>query len=528
MYNIIHYDKIKELEPITRSVKKYIFNEETGYDTLTTVTETINPVQRIPSRFVFHTATNADNFLADMINLEEFHGHMPSLNSAVNMFEASGVTKVCGESGGPAEFPSLNCANGMFRNCYNLISVDINLPSLTQAEEIFDGCVDLTTFTGSLNSLENATGMFKDCSKLKVFDANLDKLSNATEMFFNTGITDFEIQVPSLSDATSMFELSSINQFSSKTPKLICANRMFNECDSLLSISIEAELLESAAELCMGSEKIQSASIIAPNLKDATDAFNGCTALESFSGNTNSLQRASRMFKGTKIKDFSNVLDNLVEATEMFKNTELKVWDNDMPRLVDGSDMFNNIITVDDIKTAGNMDLAYFKGNLSSLRQGDGMFKGNRLVAFNSGLPNLSSGDGMFSGAALDPLSCMYIAESISPLGGKITIGIDCLNDSNALDEFAARTGVYDTFEEIEAVFNAKNWIVTWEYNSLSKYSACITQADMKAINPDYKNDLISGIWKYDLSNFNVDCHDEGLFEGSIMRSCDLYMPSLT
>lgn len=449
MYNIIHYDKIKELEPITQTVEKYIFNEKTGYDTLTEVTETIIPVQRIPSRFVFHTAINADNFLAHMINLEEFYGHMPSLNSAVNMFEASGVTKVCGESGGAAEFPSLNCANGMFRNCDKLISVDINLPSLTQAEEIFDGCVELTTFTGSLNSLENATGMFKDCSKLSVFEANLDKLSNATEMFFDTAITDFEIQVPSLSDATSMFELSSINQFSSKTPKLICANRMFNECDSLLSISIEAELLESAVELCMGSEKIQNASIIAPNLKDATDAFNGCTAFETFSGSTNSLQRASRMFKGTKIKGFLNVLDNLVVASEMFKNTELQVWNNDMPRLVDGSDMFNNIITVDGVETTGNMALAYFKGNLSSLRQGDRMFKGNRLVAFNSGLPNLSSGVDMFSGAALDPLSCMYIAESISALGGEITIGIDCSNDSNELDEFAARTGVYDSFGEI-------------------------------------------------------------------------------
>lgn len=46
----------------------------------------------------------------------------------------------------------------------------------------------------------------------------------------------------------------------------------------------------------------------------------------------------------------------------------------------------------------------------------------------------------------------------------------------------------------------------------------------MAAINPDYKNDLINGAWKYDLSNFNSENYPE-LFEGSTMRSCDLNMP---
>ena len=113
MYNIIFYEKTKDLT----------YEVAGGTKTIT---------YRVPTKFVFNTATNCDYMFAGDNLMDDVNIDMISLNSAVSMFENSDITSVKSheeideETGTtisiPANFSSLTIADSMFSNCPNLFS----------------------------------------------------------------------------------------------------------------------------------------------------------------------------------------------------------------------------------------------------------------------------------------------------------------------------------------------------------------------------------------------------------------------
>ena len=129
-----------------------------------------------------------------------------------------------------------------------------------------------------------------------------------------------------------------------------------------------------------------------------------------------------------------------------------------LPLLESGYRMFKT-----DTKETG---IKEFSGALSSLRNGAEMFSGSGLQKFTSNLPKLSVGYDMFSGCSLDAESLMYILESVSSTID-ITIGINCEDSDEAKDAFAAATGVYHNWADIEKCSTSKNLYITWEFNPI-------------------------------------------------------------
>lgn len=354
MYNVIFYDKIKSV---------VLTEQVTGEDgTVSEVSETVQ--YRVPTKFVFNTATNCDAFLQDNELLDDFVGEMPSLNSARQMFENSAIQTVSGDNG-PAGFPSVTCADEMFKDCLNLTSIDIDLSSLTSVFGLVDGCKNLTSFTGSLFSLKNGNEMFSNCPNLTSFDASLDSLMYANRMFKDTQITTFNNNMPLLTEAVEMFSNTPIRMFYSSLENLENGSRMFADC-TLLSTSTEDEI-EEINEGEQDEEIINSLNLECPSLKIGDEMFINDTALTACNLEANNLHQATSMFKDSGIKHFTGSIDSIINGTSMFENSEISYFD---------------------IK------------NLNHLTIADKMFKENMLEDWSIPMPSLQSAEEMFAASA--------------------------------------------------------------------------------------------------------------------------------
>jgi hypothetical protein len=455
MYNVVFYEKTKTVENVVTTTD-LVWNEETEvYDKVITTT-TKTKTYRIPSKFVFSTATSCDKFFANDDVLESFVGKMPSLNSAVSMFENSKITSVSGEDDEPALFPSVTIADNMFNNCINLTTIDINLSSLSNVNGLVNGCSSLTSFTGSLGALEHGANLFSECPNLTTFNTSLDSLINGKEMFKGTIITTFENELPFLIEGTSMFEGTPITTFNISTPKLKIGDKMFKDCSGLISnASSSYSSLESAIEMFANTAFLTKANIKAPSLKYANSMFEN-SGVTFFEGNLDELIEADSMFANTPLATFSaDNLDNLKSGKSMFTNTSISSWNIDMPSLENANYMFAN---------NGEKGIKTFSGSLSSLDSAKGMFANSGLLSFTSNLPSLTVGEDMFTGCSLDAESVMYIIESLNR-GAYITIGINCEDNDDAKNAFAISTGLYDSWNNIIERCNAAGLTVIWEFN---------------------------------------------------------------
>lgn len=456
MYNVIFYEKTKTIESETQTAN-FVWNEETQTFDKIIETSTVSRTYRIPSKFVFNTATSCDRFFANDDKLEYFVGKMASLNSAVSMFENSKITYVKGEGEEPALFPSVTIADNMFKDCSELTSIDINLSSLSKADGLVDGCSKLTSFTGSLESLEHGEKLFSQCPSLSTFNASLDRLINGKEMFKKTAITTFENDLPFLMEGTSMFEGTPLAEFTVSTPKLKIGNMMFKNCVGLTKHEpSNYSSLESAVEMFANTASLVKVNIEAPSLKYGDSMFVN-SGISTFTGNLDELIEGNNMFENAPLAIFSiNKLSNLKNASSMFANTLISSWDIDMPSLESANYMFANSSTENGIKS--------FAGNLSSLKVADGMFAGSGLLSFTSNLSSITSAYEMFKGCSLDAQSVLYIIESISE-GMTITIGINCEDTDEAKDSFAKSTNLYNTWQELIERCEASTLDITWEFN---------------------------------------------------------------
>ena len=469
MYNVIFYDKVKEVVESEEVIERRYNSDGTYTDTV--VTNDITRKYRVPTKFVFETATSCDKFMQGFTVIDDFQADMPSLNSAISMFENSSITSISGASGGVADFQSLTSADYMFKNCKQLTSININAPSLVSVEDFINGCESLQSFSGSLESLINGSRMFADFTSLNSFSADLDNLEDGTEMFKNTSLTVFSSLLPSLVNGTRMFADTLVETFNLNCPNLAFADSMFENCKSLNNISINTPLLKTA-EYMFKNTSLATCSLNCSGLKFASEMFSG-TPLTTFSGDLGQLIIGDNMFAsnednfGATLSTFNvKGLDNLETADGMMGAVQFEKWTLDMPVLRSAVNMFaSQVISEEETIYPA---LTSFESDLQSLVNGTEMFKDCvNLTSFNAALPSLQQARDMFTNCKLDADSVMYIAETLpyypETEAKDITIGINCA--SSNIDSFLSSTGVYVDLADFEKRLYDKGWNLTLVYN---------------------------------------------------------------
>ncbi|EAH4308968.1 BspA family leucine-rich repeat surface protein, partial [Listeria monocytogenes] len=264
-------------------------------------------------------------------------------------FYGSGIEKVIIRDNNYPTAPSLLTTEGMFKNCSNLMEVDLSgldTSAVTTMWDMFNSCraleeLDVSHFDTS--SVTNMSYMFYDNRNLEVLDvSNLDT-SSVTNMY-----AMFE-------DCTSLEELDVSNFDTSSVTDMY---RVFNGCEKLKKLDVSNFDTSSATEMvqmfrnCSALEKLDVSNFNTSLVTDMRAMFAGCTSLEAldvsnfdtssvtnmaamFSDNeklekldlstfdTSSVTNMGTMFKNcTALK--SLFLDNFTHAassTDMFKGT---------------------------------------------------------------------------------------------------------------------------------------------------------------------------------------------------------------
>lgn len=474
MYNVIFYGDIKE-KTLTQDYIEREYTDDQGNYTDTIRTEEVVKKYRVPTKFVFETATNCDRLLFKYDVLDDFKADMRSLNSAESMLEGSSITSFSGANGGVADFKSLTNANDMFRDCQKLVSIDIDASALQTVEGFVLGCTALESFSGSLSSLIDGTDMFSGLENFKSFSADLTSLKDATDMFSGTSLSSFTVDLPSLTTGTRMFYGTPLEIVEVNAPELLYGDDMFGECTQLAEITFNTPLLKNADRMMVGTVVI-TISLDAPELESADGMFEDVRSLTSFSGDLSNLRNGNAMFKNTSLESFEvQSLDNLVTADEMMVGTQITEWNLELPNLESADGMFTAYVEEvegEEEPLTINPALVSFEGDLSALKNGDNMFRDCvNLEHFDAPLSSLESGIDMFTNCKLDSQSLMYILGTLpTPPEGEsrnITIGVNC-NGLTLLD-FLTEHGIYTDYDDLYLRTYYNGWNLTLVGNQPSE-----------------------------------------------------------
>lgn len=460
MYNVIFYEKVKEVTEIDDIIIRQYTDDEGNY-TDTASTREVVKRYRVPTKFVFETATNCDKLLSGYSILDDFVAEMPSLNSAEGMFSLSSITSFSGENGTCADFNSLTNADDMFKDCKKLTSIKINTSSLVNVSGFVDGCKLLETYVGDFSSLIDGTSLFNGLNKLNHFEASLMSLRNGTEMFANTALETFSEILPVLATGNEMFYHSQLKLINLEAPELLYADSMFENCYYLNDIVINCPLIKSADQM-FKKTALTEIELNAPKMVSGRRMFDNVANFTTFRGDLGNLINGESMFEGTIIDSFQvNSLDNLECADKMFIGSQITEWDLDMPSLKSAISMFGS---KDDVNCA----LISFTSDLSCLVDGTDMFGGCvGLEHFDAALPSLKYGESMFVNCKLDSKSVMNIVETLPNVSSEetrvITIGVNCTEDE--IDDFISKEGIYKNLAELIMRKLDSGWDVTLSYN---------------------------------------------------------------
>ncbi|ELB4003249.1 BspA family leucine-rich repeat surface protein [Listeria monocytogenes] len=238
-------------------------------------------------------------------------------------FYGSGIEKVIIRDNNYPTAPSLLTTEGMFKNCSNLMEVDLSgldTSAVTTMWDMFNSCraleeLDVSHFDTS--SVTNMSYMFYDNRNLEVLDvSNLDT-GSVTNMY-----AMFE-------DCTSLEELDVSNFDTSSVTDMY---RVFNGCEKLKKLDVSNFDTSSATAMvqmfrnCSALEKLDVSNFNTSLVTDMRAMFAGCTSLEALdvsNFDTSSVTNMGTMFKNcTALK--SLFLDNFTHAassTDMFTGT---------------------------------------------------------------------------------------------------------------------------------------------------------------------------------------------------------------
>ncbi|EAF0837475.1 BspA family leucine-rich repeat surface protein [Listeria monocytogenes] len=261
-------------------------------------------------------------------------------------FYGSGIEKVIIRDNNYPTAPSLLTTEGMFKNCSNLMEVDLSgldTSAVTTMWDMFNSCraleeLDVSNFDTS--SVTNMSYMFYDNRNLEVLDvSNLDT-SSVTNMY-----AMFE-------DCTSLEELDVSNFDTSSVTDMY---RVFNGCEKLKKLDVSNFDTSSATEMvqmfrnCSALEKLDVSNFNTSLVTDMRAMFAGCTSLEALdvsNFDTSSVTNMAAMFsdneKLEKLDLSTFDTSSVTNMGTMFKNcTALKsLFLDNFTHAASSTDMF--------------------------------------------------------------------------------------------------------------------------------------------------------------------------------------------
>ncbi|HAA9902435.1 TPA_asm: BspA family leucine-rich repeat surface protein [Listeria monocytogenes] len=261
-------------------------------------------------------------------------------------FYSSGIEKVIIRDNNYPTAPSLLTTEGMFKNCSNLMEVDLSgldTSSVTTMWDMFNSCraleeLDVSHFDTS--SVTNMSYMFYDNRNLEVLDvSNLDT-SSVTNMY-----AMFE-------DCTSLEELD-VSHFD--TSSVTDMYRVFNGCEKLKKLDVSNFDTSSATAMvqmfrnCSALEKLDVSNFNTSLVTDMRAMFAGCTSLEALdvsNFDTSSVTNMAAMFsdneKVEKLDLSTFDTSSVTNMGTMFKNcTALKsLYLDNFTHAASSTDMF--------------------------------------------------------------------------------------------------------------------------------------------------------------------------------------------
>ncbi|EAH0253294.1 BspA family leucine-rich repeat surface protein [Listeria monocytogenes] len=261
-------------------------------------------------------------------------------------FYSSGIEKVIIRDNNYPTAPSLLTTEGMFKNCSNLMEVDLSgldTSAVTTMWDMFNSCraleeLDVSHFDTS--SVTNMSYMFYDNRNLEVLDvSNLDT-SSVTNMY-----AMFE-------DCTSLEELD-VSHFD--TSSVTDMYRVFNGCEKLKKLDVSNFDTSSATAMvqmfrnCSALEKLDVSNFNTSLVTDMRAMFAGCTSLEVLDVShfdTSSVTNMAAMFsdneKVEKLDLSTFDTSSVTNMGTMFKNcTALKsLYLDNFTHAASSTDMF--------------------------------------------------------------------------------------------------------------------------------------------------------------------------------------------
>ncbi|EBF5159677.1 TPA: BspA family leucine-rich repeat surface protein [Listeria monocytogenes] len=261
-------------------------------------------------------------------------------------FYGSGIEKVIIRDNNYPTAPSLLTTEGMFKNCSNLMEVDLSgldTSAVTTMWDMFNSCraleeLDVSHFDTS--SVTNMSYMFYDNRNLEVLDvSNLDtsSVTNMYAMFENcTSLEELDVSNFDTSSVTSMY-------------------RVFNGCEKLKKLDVSNFDTSSATAMvqmfrnCSALEKLDVSNFNTSLVTDMRAMFAGCTSLEVLdvsNFDTSSVTNMAAMFsdneKLEKLDLSTFDTSSVTNMGTMFKNcTALKsLFLDNFTHAASSTDMF--------------------------------------------------------------------------------------------------------------------------------------------------------------------------------------------
>ncbi|HBZ6320555.1 TPA: BspA family leucine-rich repeat surface protein [Listeria monocytogenes] len=261
-------------------------------------------------------------------------------------FYGSGIEKVIIRDNNYPTAPSLLTTEGMFKNCSNLMEVDLSgldTSAVTTMWDMFNSCraleeLDVSNFDTS--SVTNMSYMFYDNRNLEVLDvSNLDtgSVTNMYAMFENcTSLEELDVSNFDTSSVTSMY-------------------RVFNGCEKLKKLDVSNFDTSSATAMvqmfrnCSALEKLDVSNFNTSLVTDMRAMFAGCTSLEALdvsNFDTSSVTNMAAMFSDNeKLEELDLSTFDTSSVTNMgtmFKNcTALKsLFLDNFTHAASSTDMF--------------------------------------------------------------------------------------------------------------------------------------------------------------------------------------------
>ncbi|EQC2021593.1 BspA family leucine-rich repeat surface protein [Listeria monocytogenes] len=272
--------------------------------------------------------------------------NLSGVKSFALAFYGSGIEKVIIRDNNYPIAPSLLTTEGMFKNCSNLMEVDLSgldTSAVTTMWDMFNSCraleeLDVSHFDTS--SVTNMSYMFYDNRNLEVLDvSNLDtsSVTNMYAMFENcTSLEELDVSNFDTSSVTSMY-------------------RVFNGCEKLKKLDVSNFDTSSATAMvqmfrnCSALEKLDVSNFNTSLVTDMRAMFAGCTSLEVLdvsNFDTSSVTNMAAMFsdneKLEKLDLSTFDTSSVTNMGTMFKNcTALKsLFLDNFTHAASSTDMF--------------------------------------------------------------------------------------------------------------------------------------------------------------------------------------------